>query len=305
MGQPSILDFLSQQGGFGLLVLLAIQFGAQPLLAKCFIEPGTPTTSLVLGSELTKIAGCLCMLHVQGELRSAFADWTLRGALVAAGLPSLTYLVQNICTQLAYQHLDALAFNVLNQSKMVSTAFFSLVISGRRQSRMQCVALGMVMLGGSLVSISASGADATAEERTSSSFGLLCIMLASVLSGFGSGITEWVLHGKSRNCYLFSIEMAVFGVLVLLGSLLLNLTGDSGKLREEGLFSKWGALTIVPVVTQGWGGIIVGLITKVAGGVKKGFAVISGLVLTCLLKWFILGEVLSPLALAGVPLVAA
>lgn len=46
----------------------------------------------------------------------------------------------------------------------------------------------------------------------------------------------------------------------------------------------WTRLTWVPILTQAWGGIIVGLVTKHAGGVKKGFALIAGIALTAFVQ---------------------
>lgn len=46
----------------------------------------------------------------------------------------------------------------------------------------------------------------------------------------------------------------------------------------------WTRYTWVPVVTQALGGVIVGLVTKHAGGVKKGFALIAGIALTAFVQ---------------------
>ena len=47
-----------------------------------------------------------------------------------------------------------------------------------------------------------------------------------------------------------------------------------------GLFHKWTPWTFIPLLTQAGGGIVVGLVTKHAGGVQKGFALIAGILLT-------------------------
>ena len=49
---------------------------------------------------------------------------------------------------------DGVVFNILNQTKMLFTAFFVYLIVGRRQSRMQCVALLIISMAGVLVSYS-------------------------------------------------------------------------------------------------------------------------------------------------------
>jgi len=298
---------LSANGGLGYLAIHAVQFGAQPLLAKSYIAAGTPTSSLVLGAEMAKVVGCLWMLYTQGLLREVFRGWSLRDAILVAGLPSLTYLAQNLCIQVAYQNVDGVVFNILNQSKMPFTAIFSYFIMGRQQSRIQCLALLAVTLAGFLIASNApvNGTNGNGHRNGHSSWGLgiACVLFGSALSGLGSGLTEWILQGRKRNSYLFSAEMAVFGSLMILGGLFFDVSGDSQVWREEGLFARWTPHTLIPVLTQGLGGIVVGLITKVAGGVKKGFAVICGLIFTCMWKWFVYGQPLSLQVCMAVPLV--
>lgn len=287
------------------MAIHAMQFGAQPLLARTCIAPGTPASSLVLGAEFAKIFGCMCMLHVEGRMKDAFKGWSLRGSLLAAGIPGVTYLVQNTCTQIAYQNLDGVVFNILNQSKMVFTALFSFLLVGRRQSPLQCVALVMVMLAGALISVSEKPVfNRSSRDEEAWVLGTVCIVASSMFSGLGSGIVEWTLQKKKRDSYLFTSEMGVLACAIILVSLPLGVSPDAAKWRQEGLFTRWSLMTVLPVLTQGWGGIVVGLITKVAGGVRKGFAVIVGLILTCLLKWVIDGERVSGLMCVAVPLVA-
>lgn len=299
-------SLLSAHGGLGYLAIHAVQFGAQPVLAKSYIGAGTPTSSLVLGAEMAKVFGCLWMLLREGNLREVMQGWSLRDALLYAGLPSVTYLLQNLCIQVAYQNVDGIVFNVLNQSKMPFTAFFSFLIVGRRQSRIQCLALLAVTAAGILIASNApvNGADGRNGD-SSWAIGIACILVGSALSGLGSGLTEWILQGQKRNSYLFSMEMAVFGTLLISLGMMFDISSESQVWRQEGLFARWTSLTFVPVLTQGLGGIVVGLITKVAGGVKKGFAVICGLLLTCMWKFFVHHEPLSLQVCLAVPLVGA
>lgn len=301
-------SLLAANGGLGYLVIHAVQFGAQPLLSKAYIEPGTPTSSLVFVAEIAKALGCFAMLYAEGRLREVFKGWSLRAALLVAGAPALTYLVQNFCIQVAYQNVDGVVFNILNQSKMPFTALFSFLIMSRPQSRVQCVALALVTVAGSLISYSGSSVNGTngnghVNGHSRWGVGVCCILVASALSGLGSGITEWILHRQKRNTYLFSAEMALFGSITILCSLVCNLSADSQVWREEGLFARWTPATLIPVLTQGLGGIVVGLITKVSGGVRKGFAVICGLIFTCVWKCFVHGQQLSLQVCLAVPLV--
>eukprot|EP00434_Breviolum_minutum_P036239 symbB.v1.2.032105.t1/scaffold3808.1/size49906/5 len=135
-------------------------------------------------------------------------------------------------------------------------------------------------------------------------WGLFCAILASGLSGFGSGITEWALQKHGRNSFLLSLELASMGCIILILTLLLGLSPDSVRLKESGFFLGWQVTTFIPVLSQGLAGIIVGIVTQLAGGVRKVMATICGLILTCLLQQILLGMHLSWSVLAAVPLVA-
>jgi Nucleotide-sugar transporter. len=61
---------------------------------------------------------------------------------------------------------------------------------------------------------------------------------------------------------------------------------DGARIRKNGFFDGWTSKTIIPIVTNAAGGIVVGLVTKYAGTVKKGFALIFGLLISGLLQAF-------------------
>jgi UDP-sugar transporter A1/2/3 len=82
-----------------------------------------------------------------------------------------------------------------------------------------------------------------------------------------------------RNAYLFSMEMNIASVILLLASLLMSSDGRN-ILRSRSFFSNWTPETFIPVITNSIGGVLVGLVTKHAGSVRKGFALIFGLLLS-------------------------
>lgn len=299
----SIGSALAAHNGFGYLVIHAIQFGAQPLLSKRCVAFGTPTESLVLGAEVAKVIGCLGLLKAEGRFHEALKGWTFGGFLLAAGIPSLTYLIQNYCVQVAYQNLDGIVFNILNQTKMLFTAFFVYLIVGRQQSPIQCIALCLLAAAGVLVSL--SGQNSLENGLAGNYFlGSCCIVLASALSGVNGAITEWILQRKKRDSYLFTSEMAVIGCAVIVIGRFVQYFLVTDLTRHEGLFDRWTPMTLIPILTQGWGGIVVGLISKFAGSVRKGFAVMVGLLFSCVLKCLVEGDSLSHATYVAVPLVA-
>ena len=61
---------------------------------------------------------------------------------------------------------------------------------------------------------------------------------------------------------------------------------------------------LIPVVSNACGGIIVGLVTKYAGGVTKGFALIAGILVTAVADFFVYGTPLGPQHMVSTVLVS-
>ena len=96
--------------------------------------------------ELLKFLLAFSMLVVSGSSRSAVSGWTLSAWVTVAFLPAALYSLQNIAALQAYQTLDALTFNVLNQTKTLSAALCCYLVMGRRQSFIQIISLLILLL---------------------------------------------------------------------------------------------------------------------------------------------------------------
>ena len=235
---------------------------------------------------------------------------------------------------MAYQNLEALTFNVLNQTKILSAALSCYFVMGKRQSKMQVLSLGLLILSTLVIErilhpsafisfMSICGRDTgfgvqnSLKEVTSIinslssmasgagkrvTHGVIPLLVASLISGLAGALTQLNLQGGAshkpiwgrtrstksyskttsrppRNAYLFSMEMNIASVFLLLASLLCSSDGRT-ILRSGSFFSEWTPQTFIPVITNAIGGILVGLVTKHAGSVQKGFALIFGLLLS-------------------------
>lgn len=295
-------DIMSAKEGLGWAVFIAIQYALQPTLFRLCVEQGTPPSSLVVGSEVFKMVMIIVVLALDGSGMQAWKEWTLFDSLRTAGLPSATFVIQNYCIAVAYQSLDGVMFNVLNQAKIPFTALFAFLLVGKPQSKMQCVALMMVTVAGVLISLPSDNSGGGRAD-TNTPTGMFYVLLGSALSGFGNAAVEWALQKASRSSLVLTLEMSVLGCIVVFCGLLLGSTEESQIVWSEGLFTRWRPMTIIPIITQGFGGMAVGFMLKVAGGVKKGFAIICGLMLTCFVQLFTHGS-LKMSVLISVPLVA-
>jgi UDP-sugar transporter A1/2/3 len=110
------------------------------------------------------------------------------------------------------------------------------------------------------------------------------VLFASFLSGLAGALSQKNLQaGDGRNPYLFSMELCAASSLILTLSLLIS--PDGKLIRQEGFWGDdWNYKVFIPIVTNAVGGILVGLVTKYAGSVRKGFALIFGIFLSGLLQ---------------------
>jgi UDP-sugar transporter A1/2/3 len=119
--------------------LLALQFGLQPLLAGRYTGAGVSKSSVVIATELCKILLAAASLAGESgeERQSLVKSWTLIDSLKVAAVPAVLYAIQNLFSQYGYALLDSMTFNLLNQTKTISTAFWVWVLIGNPQSVVQ------------------------------------------------------------------------------------------------------------------------------------------------------------------------
>ena len=200
---------------------------------------------------------------------------------------------------MAYQNLPPITFNVLNQTKTLSAALCCYLLLGMKQSRIQIVSLFLLLLSALVIekvvvvpgvkTESPTAAEKAEEEAFQESrtmelvTGVIPVLTASFLSGLAGALSQKSLQTMGRNSYLFTMELCAASIGVLLISLIIN-SSDARVIRNEGFFHNWTLYTWIPVATNALGGILVGLVTKHAGSVRKGFALIFGLVISGILQ---------------------
>ncbi|NP_001148470.2 UDP-N-acetylglucosamine transporter ROCK1 [Zea mays] len=287
------------------LALLTLQYGAQPLISKRFVREDTIVTSLVLATEAAKVICAIILLIAEGSLKKQFSNWTLTGSLTASGLPAAIYALQNSLLQVSYKHLDSLTFSILNQTKLLWTAFFTFLILGQKQSSRQVLALALLI--GAAVLLSVGESSSKGSKGGGSDYillyGIIPVTVASVLSGLASSLCQWASQVKKHTSYMMTIEMSFIGSMCLLASTYRSPDGEA--IRKYGFFHEWTFWTVIPVLMNAVGGILVGLVTTYAGGVRKGFVIVSALLVTALLQFIFDGKPPSLYCLIALPLVAS
>jgi solute carrier family 35 (UDP-sugar transporter), member A1/2/3 len=230
--------------------------------------------------------------------------WTITNWLSVALVPAGLYAIQNMASLTAYQNLDALTYNTLNQTKTLSAALCCYLVMGRKQSSIQIFSLfllllsALVMEGVVRVDTLIFGFYATSKSSLSSegmetgshlgarhfTHGVAPILLASFISGLAGALSQKNLQavGGGRNAYLFTMELCAASCLILLISLVIS--SDGQTILTNGFWKGWQPSTFIPILTNSAGGIVVGLVTKYAGSVRKGFALIFGILLSGIIQ---------------------
>lgn len=285
------------------LALLTLQYGAQPLISKRFVRQEVIVTSLVLAIEVAKVICAVILLVAEGSLKKQFSNWSLARSLIASGLPAAIYALQNSLLQISYKNLDSLTFSILNQTKLLFTAFFTYLILGHKQSPKQILALTLLIIAAVLLSVGESSSKVSSGGSSDYVllYGIIPVMVASVLSGLASSLCQWASQVKKHTSYMMTIEMSFIGSMCLLASTFQSPDGEA--IRKYGFFHEWTLWTVVPVLMNAVGGILVGLVTTYAGGVRKGFVIVSALLVTALLQFIFDGKPPSLYCLMALPLV--
>jgi hypothetical protein len=101
-------------------ILLALQFGLQPIIASKLTPAGVSKSSVVIATEIAKIAIAFVSLlkSPKANREDLMKNWNISDSLKVALVPASLYAIQNLFMQYGYQLLDSMTFNLLNQTKV-------------------------------------------------------------------------------------------------------------------------------------------------------------------------------------------
>ncbi|EOD29326.1 hypothetical protein EMIHUDRAFT_99746 [Emiliania huxleyi CCMP1516] len=238
-------------------------------------QPRFLASAAVVSAEALKIGVSVAILlreQVRGGeaalsvlWRQVVVDW--RGTL-ALFPPALIYLVQNNLLYLAAAHLDAAAYQVLYQLKLLTAALFSVLLLGRRLSPRRWGAL-LVLFVGALPRCSAHGP-------------VPCPHLESTHAA-AAGV--WTEARVKRTAH---VSVAVRNVQLGLASLAAGACSvcwlDAEAVRQRGLFAGFTPLVWLVVLQVAAGGLIIGVVHKHADNIAKGFATSLSILLSSALS---------------------
>ncbi|KAI9319252.1 nucleotide-sugar transporter-domain-containing protein, partial [Dichotomocladium elegans] len=312
------------------LLILVVQNSALILVMR-YTRANVPedqrylASTAVIMSEVLKTLVCLVLIYYTPQKptmtrlvavlqRELIQKW--REACLLA-FPAVLYLIQNNLQYVAATNLDAATFQVTYQLKILTTAFFSVVILRKPLSRGKWAALALLTVGIALVvlpkdtsayvmawffsteyqSISEE-TEAQSVGNQSNAEGFFAVLAACMLSGLAGVYFEKILKSPTKppppsqpeehdsaQLWIRNIQMSFFSILV--GMVFVVLLQDGTTIAEKGFFVNYTHLTWCVIGIQAFGGLIVALVVKYADSILKGFATSISIILSSLLSVFI------------------
>ena len=201
-------------------------------------------------------------------------------------IPAGLYVIQNNLQFLAVSNLPAEVYQVLIQSKIVTTAVFSVILLNKRPSGLQWLSILALSIGVAIVQLSFP-ARAVAPQAVNYFVGFMAVLVSCFTSGFGGVYFEKLMKAKPNSLWLRNIEMSLVSVLI---AIIAAGSKDLALIRKFGFFHGYSPLVFGVILLQAFGGILVSLVVQYTNSMTKGFATSGSIILSCLLSAYVLKD---------------
>ncbi|KAJ2950682.1 hypothetical protein O0L34_g8941 [Tuta absoluta] len=276
------------------LVILTVQNAALGLSMRYAqtrnvenLEKFSPPAA-VLMAEVLKLVICLGLViqesgNVQKGIQSLYATVIINYKdTLRVCVPSFLYIIQNNLLYVSSKNLDAATYQVTYQLKLLTTAFFAVLVLKRTLKRWQWCALGLLAAGIALVQLSGNKATSSATDGSESRvLGFCAALAACFISGFAGIYFEKVLKESDISVWMRNVQLSLLSLPF----------GTATYLFKEGDLSKllvgFDKFVWYLVVLQAAGGLIVAVVVKYADNILKGFATSVAIVISCIVSIYL------------------
>ena len=277
------------------------------------------STAVVMGEVLKLILNLIIIFGKENKFRLIRFLKSLYRAFITDYKESLKititaaiYTVQNNLLYLAAANLDAATYQVSYQSKILTTAVFSVILPpGKKLSGQKWVSLVLLTFGvvlvqlnklrekeeaeAQMISLQNQTQSQTQDFQVQSSpieqnffLGLIAIFSAAVTSGFAGIYFERVMKGGSHSMWFRNLESAVFSIFFGLFACYKDLQ----KINEhpDGFFQNYDNYTWAVIFLQATGGMIIVAVVNYTDNIIKCFANACSILTSALASYFILND---------------
>jgi UDP-sugar transporter A1/2/3 len=287
--------------------LLVLQTGLQPFLQR-YANKSTKFQRVLTG-EYLKLLLAFFLTKVE---RLPVNISLISQSLVSAVLPGSVYALQNLLVQQAYDDLDELTFNLLNQTKLGFTAIWLRVLEKEEFDSQKLLSLFLMSISSSYVAISKTSQKKNSEatkltEATETSImkneksqyetlrGSLCAFAAASCSGLANCLCQRAMSHENQSASLFTLCLSSFSISIFTAGhfILRFITPKNVKQVSKGwsitenFATDSGSLTAV--FSQAVGGVLVGRVTKKLGAIMKCMCAIMSIIVTAVVQPLLYG----------------
>lgn len=187
---------------------------------------------------------------------------------------------------------------LLGQVKILTTAFWSIALLGKKFDLRQCVALGMLTAGVGAVQVSQMHVKEGEGDSGSKNLflGAAAILGAACCSGLAGVYFEKVLKGSNISLWVRNTHMAFFCATVGMGSVFVY---EKKLVLENGFLAGFGTMVWSFVFTQAIGGLLIAAAIKYTDNIIKNFGSSLAIVVNCIVSMGFFGFPIEVLFLAG------
>ncbi|KIR54000.1 solute carrier family 35 (UDP-sugar transporter), member A1/2/3 [Cryptococcus gattii Ru294] len=231
-------------------------------------------------------------------------------------VPAILYVIQNNLQYVAASNLDVATFQVTYQMKILTTAFFSVLLLRKRLSRTKWASLVLLAVGVGIVQIQSSSAPATShhthvdvshEHQLRSEIpvpdepimspervmhpvrGFVAVTLACMTSGLAGVYFEFILKSSSGSSapdlWVRNTQLSLFSLVPALVPIIINPSGPDGVgyfSKVLSCFENFNGWAVGTVLTQTFGGLITALVIRYSDNIMKGFATSLSIIISFL-----------------------
>ena len=294
------------------LAVLTIQNTSLVLITKYSYRPTTTpylVSTVIVCAEIIKfILSYVLLITADGQSAAREAVREVPSIAVRLVLPSVLYVLQNNLLFIGIRLLTPMLYMVCTQSKIVTSALWSVVLLGTQITRKQYAALsllifGMIMVQGGEELYGKASANAQISRASDTLYGTIVVVVAAFTSGFAGAYLERIYKetgSQKRSIWFQNTQLACVSFPVAVIAVCWQ---DGERLRKHSIFRGYDGIVLVMILLQAVGGLIVAMVLRYASNILKCFAVCISICNCAIATTCLSGEIMSTFTIFGILLV--
>ena len=248
------------------------------------------STVVVFIVELIKLVSAFVLYAFENDMsprRTISALRLQRRDAKLLAVPALCYTVQQNLIVMSRNFLSAPAIQALVQTKLLWTGFFAYVVLQKRFTFVEYASFVLLFFGVVVIEHQDSEAQPEDTQQLAVSsrgriIGVLMCAGAAILSGF-AGIFLEKMYRTQTSLWATNVYLAIVSLPL---QMIAVVQYDRNNIAQNGVFHGFHSDTVLFIVVQSFGGLLVAVAIKYAGNILKNFAAALSIIATSFLSIF-------------------